>query len=144
MIRNEMVWLDRVHSNKGSPEVQGDSWHTAGDVDLCAAVPGSSNNYTLCVERADPLTIKGICTERDANGVDSPVIAGRRGRIEVCVGVTPDRVNLVFVNEKPRNSASCVASRKSGCRQFFNYGIEETPTPRPSSSAPLLHLYCWG
>ena len=63
---------------------------------LCGS--GCETVYSLSIERADSLTIRGVRTETDVQPADSVARAEHTGKIEMCVGVTPDRVNLLLIN----------------------------------------------
>lgn len=59
---------------------------------------GNGNRYSLRVERADSLTIRGVSVEIDVQGADGVARGDYAERVEVCIGVTPDRVNVVVIN----------------------------------------------
>ena len=76
--------------------IQTPTQSAADGPDLCGS--GNGYRYSLHVERADSLTIRGVNADIDVQGADGVVQGDHAERVEVCIGVTPDRVNVVVIN----------------------------------------------
>lgn len=67
----------------------------AGEDDRGQSPSGSGGRYSLHVERADSLTIRGVLAEAGVEGSGVEGSSDQSARVEMCVGVTPDRVNII-------------------------------------------------
>jgi len=92
-------WL--AHDRSGKPVIDISRILLAApsaDVDAVLSCSRNCSKYSLRVERADSLTIKGVTEGSDVQGTDGDAESVHAAKVQMCIGVTPDRVNVVFLN----------------------------------------------